>query len=203
MRIAILVEGKTERAFKPHLQAFLKRHLEGKMPKLDIVPFDGRLPIEKKLQRIVQRLLNDKKRPADAVIALTDVYPDYTTAQDAKTKIKAWVGDEERFYVHVALHDFEAWLLPYWQKIQKLTGSNRKPPGKDPEKVNHENSPANRLAEVYRTGAKTKSYKKAIDAGAILRGEDLSVAIDACPELMGFINYILKLCGIKARNLLK
>ncbi|HQZ64342.1 MAG TPA: DUF4276 family protein [Planctomycetaceae bacterium] len=203
MRIAILVEGKTERAFKPHLRQFLEKHLEGKMPGLDIVPFDGGLPTEKKLKRVVERLLNDKKHPADAVIALTDVYPEYATAEDAKTKMKVWVGAEKRFHVHVALHDFEAWLLPYWEKIQKLTGSNRKSPGKDPEKVNHGNSPAYRLAEVYRIGSKTKSYKKAIDAGTILRGEDLSVAVNACSELKAFINCILKLCGKKDKDLIQ
>jgi len=44
MRIAILVEGKTERAFKPYLIAFLQTRLPGKMPKLDFVPHDGRIP---------------------------------------------------------------------------------------------------------------------------------------------------------------
>ncbi len=93
MRIAILVEGKTERAFKPHLQAFLETRLAGKMPKLDIVPYDGRIPTGKKLQRVVERLLNDKQRLADAVIALTDVYTgsqpsDFETADDAKGKMR-------------------------------------------------------------------------------------------------------------------
>ena len=37
MRIAILVEGKTERAFKPYLLSYLQTRLAGKMPKLDIV----------------------------------------------------------------------------------------------------------------------------------------------------------------------
>jgi hypothetical protein len=35
MRIAILVEGKTEMAFKPYLQDFLRTRLAGPMPKLD------------------------------------------------------------------------------------------------------------------------------------------------------------------------
>lgn len=202
MRIAILVEGKTEKAFKPHLHDFLKTRLEGKMPKLDIVPFDGALPTNEKLQRVVERLLKDKQRPADAVIALTDVYPEYETADDAKRKMKEWVGNEPRFHVHVALHDFEAWLLPYWEKIRKLTGSNRKAPGANPEEVNHVNCPARRLADVYRTGSKTKRYIKTRDAGRILRGEDLTVAIKACSELKAFVNRLLKLCGVKDKDLI-
>lgn len=64
VRIAILVEGKTEQAFKPHLQAFLKTRLEGRMPKLDIVPQDKGIPTGQKLRRLVQLLLNDRKRAA-------------------------------------------------------------------------------------------------------------------------------------------
>ncbi len=125
MKIAILVEGKTERVFKPFLIALPQTRLAGKMPKLDFVPYDGRIPTGDKLKRVVENLLNDKKRPADAVIALTDVYtgtnpPEFPTAEDARNKMREWVGAEERFHPHVALHDFEAWLLPYWAKIKKM-----------------------------------------------------------------------------------
>jgi hypothetical protein len=199
VRIAILVEGKTEKAFKPYLQAFLKTRLADNMPKLDFVPYDGRIPTGKKLQRVVQMLLNGRKRTADAVIALTDVYtgstpPDFPTAADAKRLMREWVGSEARFYPHVALHDFEAWLLPYWKKIQKLTGSNRTKPGANPERVNHTNPPASRLNEVFRSGSKTEGYVKTRDCGRILKDEDLMVAVNTCPELKAFVNTILKLC---------
>lgn len=199
MRIAILVEGKTETAFKLHLIAFLRTRLAGKMPKLDFFPYDGRIPTGEKLKRVVANLLNDSKQPADAVIALTDVYtgtnpPEFPTADDAKRKMREWVGAEKRFHAHVALHDFEAWLLPYWNKITRLTGSNHKFPGSNPEKVNHNNPPAYRLAEEFRTGQRTEGYVKTRDAGRILRDEDLLVAINACPELKAFVNTILVLC---------
>ncbi|PQO42657.1 DUF4276 family protein [Blastopirellula marina] len=202
MRIAILVEGKTETAFLPHLKRFLQTRLSGRMPKLDTMPCNGGLPKEGRLKRDVQKLLANRRQPADAVIALTDVYPEYQTAEDAKEKMKGWVGNEERFFVHVALHDFEAWLLPYWEKICRLTGSNRSSPGRNPEQVNHTNWPARRLAEVYRTGTKSKSYIKARDAGRILKDEDLLVAINACPELKAFINRILELCGVEQGELI-
>ena len=48
-----LDEGKTEKAFKPHLIAFLQTRLAGKMPKLDFVPYDGRIPTGGKLKRVV------------------------------------------------------------------------------------------------------------------------------------------------------
>jgi hypothetical protein len=202
MRIAILVEGRTEKSFKPYLIAFLTTRLAGKMPKLDFVPYDGRIPTGDKLRRVVENLLSDKKQPADAVIALTDVYtgrnpPEFPTAGDAKQKMREWVGAEKRFHPHVALHDFEAWLLPYWKKITTLTGSNHKAPRTSPEKVNHGNSPAYRLADEFRTGPKTRSYVKARDAGRILKDEDLLVSINACPEFKAFVNTILNLCDKK------
>ena len=202
MRIAIIVEGKTETAFKPHLITFLRTRLAGVMPKLDFLPHDGRIPTGDKLKRVVANLLNDNKQPADAVIALTDVYtgsnpPGFPTAADAKQKMRQWGGAEPRFHPHVALHDFEAWLLPYWDKIKRLTGSNHNAPGLEPEKVNHGNPPAHRLAEEFRTGPKTKGYVKTRDVGRILKDEDLMVAIKACPELKAFVNTVLNLCDPK------
>lgn len=200
MRIAILVEGKTERVFQPFLRSFLDGHLRGKMPKLDFVPQDGGIPTNEKLLRLVENLLNDRKSPADAVIALTDVYTGknpqlFQDATDAKQKLKQWVGGNPKFYPHVALHDFEAWLLPYWSKIQRLAKSNRKPPASNPETVNHGNPPAYRLQEVFRTGSHKKSYSKTIDAPRILKDENLLVAINACTELKSFVNRIISLCG--------
>ncbi len=198
MRIAIIVEGKTERVFKPFLNQFLKTRLAGRMPKLDFVPQDGRIPTGDKLCRVVTNLLDDRRSPADAVIGLTDIYtgsqpPEFQDADDAKQKMKQWVGDVDEFYPHAALYDFEAWLLPYWSKIQKLAGSNRTAPGSNPEGVNHNNPPAYPLKEIYRVGTCRNSYVKTRDAPRILKDEDLLVAIEACRELKAFVNCIIKL----------
>lgn len=201
VRIAILVEGDTEKAFFPKLREFLKtRQLANAMPKLDVMPCDGRLPTGEKLHRVVMNLLNDHKRPANAVIALTDVYTgthEFVDAQDAKTKMQKWVKDEPRFYPHVAQHDFEAWLLPFWSDIQKIAGSNRAAPGTIPEQVNHDNPPAHWLKGIFLSGSKGKAYVKPRDAARILRDNDLLAAAQACPELKEFINTILSLCDGK------
>ena len=177
MRIAIIVEGKTETAFKPHLIAYLQGLLAGMMPKLDFLSLDGRIPTGGKLRRVVANLLNDSMRPADAVIALTGVYTGSIPPEFS-----------------IALHDFEAWLLPYWEKIQRVAGGKRNPPNPFPEHVNHGKPPAFHLTEVFRTGSKSISYSKTRDAGRILKDEDLSVAIQACPELNAFVTTILDLC---------
>ena len=200
MRIAMIVEGKTEKAFLPHLRAFLETRLEGRMPRLDPVSYDGRIPKGDKLRRVVENLLGGRRDPADAVIALTDVYtgaqpPEFVDAADAKAKMRQWVGDDDQFHPHAAQHDFEAWLLPYWNTIQQLAGSNRAPFAPNPEQVNHSRPPAHRLQEVFHTGSRGQSYVKVRDAGRILRGQDLLVAATACAELKALLNTILSLCG--------
>ena len=199
MRITLIVEGKTEKVFIPYLRTFLETRLPGRMPRLDPLPYDGRIPKGAKLRRVVELLLADRKHPADAVIALTDVYtgsrpPEFVDAADAKGKMREWVGEDERFYPHAAQFDFEAWLLPYWEKIKRLAGSNRAPFGPHPERVDHMNPPAHRLQEVFRTGSKKRAYVKTRDAKRILDGEDLLLAAAACDELKALLNTILSLC---------
>lgn len=198
MKIVIMVEGKTERVFIPYLRDFLQQKLAGNMPKLSTLRFDGRIPKHEKLRRNVVNLLNYAGNPADAVIALTDVYTgtsDFTDAADAKHKMKQWVGDIDTFFPHAAQHDFEAWLLPYWDDIRRSVKGNRGSPGTNPEAVNHNNPPSKRLDELYRTSQKKKRYVKERDAKAILRDKDLLIAMNACPELKAFVNTILRLSG--------
>lgn len=200
MKITIIVEGKTEIAFIRHLRTYLEHRLSERMPNLDPLPYDGRLPTESKLKRVVKNLLTDSKNPADHVIALTDVYtgsqpPVFKDANEAKEKMRQWVGNESRFHPHAAQYDFEAWLLPYWTHIQKLAGSNKAAPSGNPESVNHANPPAHRIHEVFRTGDKGKAYVKPVIAGRILHDNDLSIAILQCSELKSLINTILKICN--------
>ncbi|MEA5620819.1 DUF4276 family protein [Cronbergia sp. UHCC 0137] len=198
MKIAILVEGATETAFKPILLDFLKLRLQQQMPKLKFISHDGRIPKGDKLQRIVDNLLIGKDA-FNAVIALTDVYTgtnDFKDAADAKAKMREWVGNNPNFYPHVAQHDFEAWLLPYWSIIQKLAKSNKSAPGGLPEQVNHDKSPSYRIKEIFEIGKCQNSYSKVRDAGRILKNQDLMVSVNQCPELKAFINTVLSLCEV-------
>jgi hypothetical protein len=195
-RIAILIEGPTEAAFKRALIQFLTRQLAGRMPRLDFVPEAGRISKGAKLKQKVRILLKSN----DAVIALTDVYTgstprDFMDAADAKAKMRGWVGAEPAFHPHAAQYEFEAWLLPYWARIQSLSGSGRTVPSENPENVNHNKPPSRHLAETFRIGSRKRSYSKPRDAAAILRDQDLAVAAASCPELQAFLNTILTLSG--------
>jgi len=199
MKIALIVEGKTEQAFLPHLRAFLNTRLAGRMPKLDPLPYNGRIPKGERLKRDVERLLRTGKEPSRAVIALSDVYtgsnpPEFVDAADAKAKMRGWVGPNPAFHPHVAQFEFEAWLLPFWSDIQGLARHNRAAPGQSPEQVNHHNPPSHRINEIFRAGTQ-RTYGKILDAQRILAGKDLLVAAQACPELKAFLNTILSLCN--------
>lgn len=195
MKLAVLVEGATEVAFQKKLREFLQTRLEGKMPRLNFIKQDGRIPKKEKLRRIVENLLTGNSA-YDAVIALTDVYTgtqDFQDAADAKAQMMEWVGDNPKFYPHTALHDFEAWLLPYWKTIQSVAKHNRSAPSGSPETVNHQKPPSYHLKEIFRSGGR-QDYNKPIHGRRILENNDLMIAIQACPELKAFINQIISLC---------
>ena len=195
MKIAILVEGATEVAFREKLREFLQSRLEQKMPRLDFKPQHGGIPKEKKLKLIVENFLDNDGY--DAVIALTDVYTgkqDFKDANDAKEKMMIWVDKNPKFYPHTALHDFEAWLLPYWKTIQKRAKHNRSAPSGSPETVNHQKPPSYWIKEIFSSGQCRRDYNKLIDVKAILKKNDLIIAIQACPELKAFVNRIISLC---------
>ena len=198
MKIAMIMEGDTEKLFLPCLRAFLNLRLPGQMPRLIPNIYNGRIDKQEKLKRVVEALLQGPNPDADHVIALTDVYTgsvDFVDAQDAKQKMRLWVGPNPRFHPHAAQYDFEAWLLPYWPAIQLLARHNRAAPSGAPEAVNHNHPPSYHIKEIFRTGKSPRHYIKTRDAGKILEGKDLTVAAMACPELKALINTILTLCG--------
>ncbi len=143
------------------------------MPRLDMFPYDGRIPKEEKLRRTVEDLLRKGRAPADAVIALTDVYTgtsDFSNATDAKQKMRMWVGQNDKFHPHAA------------------------PPGQ-PETVNHNRPPSFHIREIFRIGICRDDYSKPRDGNRILRDKDLAIAAAQCLELKAFLNTILTLSG--------
>ncbi len=199
MIIAIIVEGETERIFVDNfLKPYLGELLAGRKPELKPRPQGGRIPKGDDLKKLVRQLLSGRgHNPADYVIALTDVYTgskDFIDATDAKKQMREWVGNESRFFPHAAQYEFEAWLLPYWSTIQKLTKQNTAAPSRNPETVNHNKPPSHHIEEIFKKSSSGR-YSKTRDVLRILRGNDLSVAVEQCPELKAFVNTIISLCN--------
>ncbi len=69
-----------------------------------------------------------------------------------------------------------------------------RPPG-PPEAVNHNKPPSHYIREIFRLGTCRDDYSKPRDAARILRGKDLAIAANKCPELKAFVNTILTLSG--------
>jgi hypothetical protein len=131
-------------------------------------PYNGRILKGEDLRTKVEKLLGGLK-PAHAVIALTYVYTgtaDFVDAEDAKAKMRQWVGVNNSFHPHVANHDFEAWLLPYWDDIKRIAGHNRAPKGL-PETVNHKRPPSHHIQEILPVGTCRDHYSKPRDANRL------------------------------------
>jgi hypothetical protein len=61
--------------------------------------------------------------------------------------------------------------------------------------VNHAHPPSWHIQEIFRTGKHRRFYSKARDASRILRGKDLTLSANKCPELKAFLNTIISLSG--------
>ncbi len=199
--IVLLVEGRTETAIKPILKAFLDRRCESEgKPKVRLTtkPLDSSLLKEKTVRN---RVVRNLKRPGVlGVVALIDVVASgrpmrFANAAAAIKFLAECAPNESRYRAHAAQHDFEAWLLPYWDAICTRVKVTKNAPGANPEAVNHDHPPSRHLKELYRSAKPTKDYDKPRDALAILRGKDLLVSAEKCPQFKAFLNSLLDLAG--------
>jgi hypothetical protein len=195
MTIVLLVEGDTETALKDRLKVFLdeRAKAEGK-PRVALRTKDIMTLNQAKLRHRVRLELSDPK--VNAVVGLIDVYPNFTSAREARQFLRDAVGEGSRFYAHAAQFDVEAWLLPYWDFVCKRLGVHQARPGANPEEVNLERPPSRRLDELYRIAKPPRKYVKPIEMATILHSQDLTVAADQCPELKSLLNTLLSIAGL-------
>jgi hypothetical protein len=194
--IVLLVEGDTETALKQHLKRFLdERATAAGHPKVALRTKDMMSPSLGKLRGRIRLELHDQK--VTAVVGLIDVYPEFASAQEAKEFLRDAAENNPRFYAHAAQYEVEAWLLPYWDSICQRLKVQKKVPGQNPELVNHVRPPSEHLKELYRL-AKTRprKYIKTTEMNAILRGKDLTIAANQCPEFKALLNTLLQLGGL-------
>jgi hypothetical protein len=195
LKIVLLAEGKTETALSDVLKGFLDaRAIREEMPKVKLVTkrLDPGFPDPGRIQDQVARSLRDPD--VVCVIGLIDVYPNFTSAEEAKLFLRRAVGQQPRFHAHAAQFETEAWLLPYWDEICRRLRVQRQAPGANPEAVNLEHPPSRHLSELFRLAR--RSYNKPTDARAILERNGLVVAARQCRELRSLLNTLLTCAGL-------
>jgi len=191
--IVIVAEGETEEALLPALRAYVIEK-SGRSPKLKCLRMDGTVFERSKLLRLVDLTL----REFDHVIVLTDQYSgtpakNFESPEIARRELRKLVGNRSNVHVHVAAHDFEAWLIPLWDEIASSIGSKKQAPSGSPEKLNNQNPPSKRIAELFRSAG--RKYIKTRDAKKYLEKHGLKKSVDACPELKAMVDTILALCA--------
>jgi hypothetical protein len=200
VRIVLFVEGETERACAP----VLKRLLD------DIAAAESRAKVHLDVRALKGTRILDGERVAEdakgylvrpdvlGVAVLVDVRPEFGSAEEAMGAYTSRFRDT-RFRAHCALHDFEAWLLPYWERVfrEAKRPAPKRCPWPSPEVVNLAKPPSRVLSEDVFTGK--PAYRKTVHAPRILEGQDLRVAAEACPQLRAFLNTLLEFAGYDAR----
>jgi hypothetical protein len=190
-KIILLGEGETEKK----LGQVLKNFIDQQISVGNFVGLQSR-PIARTLDRLKFQIKTELKNPeVIGVIALLDVYPDFTSAKEVKTYLQK-ASNDPRYFPHAAPYEVEAWLLPYWDKIcTRLKQPKLQSLGRYPEKVNGENPPSHRLDALYQKHLRQR-YNKPVELQAILSGVDLSKAASQCPELKALLNTLCKLAGV-------
>ncbi len=193
MKIVVLCEGRTEVAIKQGLHEFINRRTASST-RLGIAlrSLDGSV-FRKKLARLVG--LHASDRNVQGIIALTDVYPDFRNASEARQELVRIVADagKDKFRAHAAQFETEAWIMPFWEEIAGSLGVRSQPPGAPPEEINNEKPPSVHLRHLY---ARAKQrFEKPIDGPKWLTADRLGRAAAECPELKSFLNSILEFAG--------
>lgn len=196
MKVVVVCEGKTEQALRRALCELIQQQ-NPLGPRVGVKPVAvygrGAYP---GIKVIVEHQL--EAPDVSGVILLTDVYPDFRDAREAKDKLREALGDYGRhpkIRIHVAQFEVEAWVIPFWEDICKslrkrsLKAPPQKP-GDKPEEINGQKPPSRHLKDLYRK-AKTR-YEKVKDGPKWLTARNLGESAKVCPELRLFLDSLLE-----------
>lgn len=193
MRIVVLCDGKTEQVLRPALRGLLHRRTSSTRVGIDTKTLGGSVA-RSKLPRILA--LEARRQDVIAVVGLTDVYPDFRSADEAKNSLRQLAAASPgvvKFRAHVAKFEVEAWLMPFWAEIAAGLKVQAKPPRGRPEEINDQDPPSKHLEALYRRAG--TAYQKPRDAAKWLTPDRLEIAAKQCPELKSFLNSLLELAG--------
>jgi hypothetical protein len=190
--IWVIAEGKTEQAARHHLKAFIDgRAGENPKVRLHVLSMNGPLT-RASVRKQAETALSHPS--TIGLVALTDVYPSFTSASHARAVVTDWLPKDPRCHAHVACHDFEAWLLVGWSALLKQAGiAKQKPWGKHPEAINTDKPPAHRIKALFQRAE--RSYSRVVDGKKLFEKLDLEQVAALCREFKAFVNCLLSLSG--------
>lgn len=154
-----------------------------------LLPLYGKGNILREIGRKTQLALD--KGGIDHVFALVDLFPGHTDAESLRQELRNLVEPRwhSRFHAHVAVHDFEAWVLASREELGKRLGMANLHGFNSPETINDQKPPAEHLKELFIRHQRT--YQKEVDGPAILRRTTPAVISSQCPNFQLFYNDLL------------
>ncbi len=199
-RIALFVEGDTERTLPKFFSKWLAAQLPGTSRiGITAVKFQGVSDFLDEMPKKVELHLDGGR--ANVVVGLVDLYGIPKDRIDlskhaaisqkvsaARQYIQSLVPTRfsKRFFQHFAVHEVEAWLLAYPDKWPaKVRSQITKRP---PEEVNFNEPPAKFLKRVL-----GRKYKKTVAARKLFPTVDPQTAIDKCPYLKLLTDDLLRI----------
>lgn len=192
MRLAIVVEGATEKNFVTRI---LKPHLQDRRVSALCNDMKGNVSMDRLIPRI--RLLAYRY---DCVTTMVDWFGFKKcagkSAQDIEREMKTLAGvPENKFIPYVQRHEFEALLFADKSAIAarlrlndsqkaRLDGINT-----PPESINHDQPPSKRLGRIC------AKYKKPLDGLEIARRIGLLAMMRECPRFAEWVRTLESLGG--------
>ncbi len=196
MKIALLVEGKTEAEGVPR---FLKRWLDPQFfqpIRLHAINLGGAGKYLADYAGRAQRLLDSDEFAG--VVGLLDLYgSDLPYPEGSVDEKYKWAKKElerrvarKNFRQHFAVHETEAWLLCNPEGFPAVVRNAL--PERKPEEVNFDNPPKAVLQKFYWEKLKRR-YREAIDGPALFSKLDPQKAAALCPHLKLLLEDLLSL----------
>lgn len=189
MRIWVYVEGTSD---KLGLEALFRNETSDwrkRGTSVQLRPLNGKGNILREVGRHARLALDNGR--VDHVFVLVDLYPGHTEAEALRQELRALIAPRlrSRFHAHVAVHDFEAWVLAAPEALCARLGVKHLSGFNSPETVNDQKPPAEHLKELF--ARYNRTYKKNSDGPAILRRTMPAVIADKCSNFRLFYQDLL------------
>lgn len=189
MKIRLYIEGPSDRL---GLEKLLRNEISDWRKQgigFQAVQLGGKNKVLSEIGRRTQLALDIDG--VDQVFALVDLYPGHTDAESLRQELDGLVEPRlcSCFHAHVAVHDFEAWVLAAQEALCQRLDVKHLSGFDSPETIDDQKPPAERLKELFARHHRT--YQKELDGPAILSRTTPAIVADKCPNFRLFYKDLL------------